>query len=69
MMKHNLTKRLEVLESRYSDAASGGCDPKRRLAKYAAFFSDQPWTCSGSPEKIARRAGKLARYKEYFDVL
>ncbi len=45
------------------------CDPRRRLAKYAAWFSGQPWQCKGTAEKKAMQVERLARYREYFEGL
>jgi hypothetical protein len=72
-MKPSLEKRLTALEARHVSTGDRwpplDCDWKRRLAKYAAYFEERPWVCTGTPERKARRDVKLARYKRYFDEL
>ncbi len=71
-----LGKRLAVLEARQTSSTVSGdrwppadCDPKRRLAKYAAYFENRRWECVGTPERRARRDADLARYQKYFEEL
>jgi hypothetical protein len=72
----SLNKRLTALEARYTlEDVPGdswpplGCDSKRRLERYAAYFEGRSWECTGNPEQKARRDANLARYKAYFDNL
>lgn len=70
MRTQNLQKRVEVLEASQAHIGVPGCDPNRRLARYASYFNGRPWTCQ-NPEKCAMREeahqADLARYREYFE--
>lgn len=65
-----LNKRLSDLEARHTPTRDPGCDPNRRLARYASYFDGRPWTCR-NPEKQAMRAeanrADLDRYRKYFE--
>ena len=74
VLSERLSKRLQALEAQSIPLAVPGdrwppqhCDPKRRLAKYRAWFENQPWECTGTPTQRARSEAALARYKKYFD--
>jgi hypothetical protein len=75
-LSKSLSKRLAALEARHvpSDALGDrwpprDCDPKRRLARYKAYFEGRAWICTGTPERKAQNEVRLARYREYFDQL
>jgi len=74
MRTKNLQKRVEALEARQSSVRGdrwhpAGCDPNRRLARYASYFEGRPWECTGTPERKAQRDANLARYRKYFEDL
>jgi hypothetical protein len=74
MKTQNLQKRVEALEARQSSVRGDrwsphDCDPARRLARYASYFDDRPWECTGTPERRAKREADLTRYQDYFDKL
>jgi len=72
-----LNKRLNALEARQTSSSGRGdrwppqdCDPTKRLARYASYFDvDRSWKCTGTPERVAKREAKLARYQDYFEDL
>jgi hypothetical protein len=69
-MKSALQKRISALEAQAAAGSRSSCNFRRRLAKYQAWFSGQPWECRNpTPENIRRNEEKLARYKKYFDDL
>ncbi len=73
-MKPTFERRLEALETKRVFTGEArwppvGCDPKRRLARYAAYSEGRPWECTGTAERRAQREARLARYKAYFDSL
>jgi len=69
-MKSALQKRISALEAQASAGSRSGCNFRRRLAKYKAWFSGEPWECRNpTPENIAKNAEKLARYKKYFESI
>lgn len=63
-----LIERLRRLEAQQAHSFNV-CDLKRRLARYKAYFEDQPWECTGTPERKAKKDADLIRYKAYFDSL
>ena len=74
MRSEKLLKRLQVLEGQPNSLGTSGdrwppqhCDPKRRLAKYRAWFENQPWECTGTWERKAASEAALIRYRKYFD--
>ncbi len=75
-LSKSLSKRIAALESLHALGNASedrwpplGCDPNRRLARYAAYFRGEQWECTGTPEQNARNDARHARYKEYFDKL
>ena len=62
-----LNKRLNDLEAQRHNVSNPGCDPNRRLARYASYFDDRPWECTGKPERRAKREADLTRYQDYFE--
>ena len=72
----SLNKRLTALEARYALNEVPGdswppldCDSKRRLERYAAYFEERSWECTGTPERKTGNEARLGRYKGYFDQI
>jgi hypothetical protein len=67
MKAESLNRRLIALEEKHAQWSPEWCDPKRRLAKYAAWSEGKPWDCTGTAEKRAQREARLAGYMAYFE--
>jgi hypothetical protein len=63
-----IAERVQRLEAKQVHNISG-CDPLRRMRRYAAYFEGHPWECTGTTERRAKREADLARYKQYFEEL
>ncbi len=63
-----LIERVQRLEAQQAHNVTG-CDPMRRMRRYAAYFEGQPWECTGTAERRAKREAALGRYRAYFDGL
>jgi len=66
-----LNKRLNTLEAQRVSSGISGCDWRRRLAKCNTLLHGREWTCPVpmTPERVARKAAKLAQCLDYFGKL
>jgi len=70
MRLDRLKMRVDALEASQRPACDPPwCDWRRKLANCNAALRGEPWECTGTPERRAKREADLARYSEYFDKL
>ncbi len=69
----NIERRLSSLEAKDRPQVFDGpiwCNRERRAARILAIANGREWTCPDlTPEKVAWRDAKLARFEEYFASL